>query len=151
MQQLVFISLSFPNETVWLHFFECVSHFPDFFSDRTFERRKEFGEKGKSKHEKERKRTKKGSILLEFPLTVVQRAHLTSLQPTRDTVEMEGMLHKWQEERIMNSDWNGNPAEFRSTRIMTDIANPPSDSALFTRGRCLVRLALNAWRKEEGD
>lgn len=32
------------------------------------------------------------AVLLELPLTVVERADLASLQPTRDAVEMEGVL-----------------------------------------------------------
>jgi hypothetical protein len=32
------------------------------------------------------------AILLEFPVSVVQRADLASLEPTRDAVEVEGML-----------------------------------------------------------
>lgn len=32
------------------------------------------------------------TVLLEFPVSVVQGADLTRLQPSRDAVEMEGML-----------------------------------------------------------
>jgi hypothetical protein len=32
------------------------------------------------------------AVLLEFPVSVVQGADLTSLQPTRDAVEVEGVL-----------------------------------------------------------
>jgi len=30
--------------------------------------------------------------LLQFPLTVIQGAHVASFEPTRDTVEVKGML-----------------------------------------------------------
>jgi hypothetical protein len=32
------------------------------------------------------------AVLLKFPVSVVQRADLASLEPTRDAMEMEGML-----------------------------------------------------------
>ena len=32
------------------------------------------------------------AILLKFPISVVQRADLTCLEPSRDAVEMEGVL-----------------------------------------------------------
>ena len=32
------------------------------------------------------------AVLLKLPVSVVQRADLTSLEPTRDTVEVEGVL-----------------------------------------------------------
>jgi len=35
----------------------------------------------------------KSNLLLELPFTVVKRADLSSLQPTRDAVEVKGMLH----------------------------------------------------------
>lgn len=30
--------------------------------------------------------------LLQFPLTIIQRAHVASFEPTRDAVEVKGML-----------------------------------------------------------
>jgi len=32
------------------------------------------------------------SIFLEFPVSIVQRAHLTCLEPSRDAVEVKSML-----------------------------------------------------------
>jgi len=33
------------------------------------------------------------SVLLEFPVTIIQRADLACLEPARDAVEMEGVLY----------------------------------------------------------
>jgi len=55
------------------------------------------------------------TIFLEFPISVVEWADLTSLQPSRDAVEMEGM-----------------------------IADSPSNGTLFTCCRCLICLTLDA-------
>lgn len=32
------------------------------------------------------------NILLQFPLAIIQRTDITRLEPSRDTMEMEGML-----------------------------------------------------------
>lgn len=42
----------------------------------------------------ERRNTDKKSrhILLEFPFTVIQRTDISSFQPTRDAMKMEGVL-----------------------------------------------------------
>lgn len=55
------------------------------------------------------------SVLLEVPLPVVQGTDLTCLQPTRDAMEVEGV-----------------------------VADAPGHSALLAGGRGLVRLALDA-------
>lgn len=55
------------------------------------------------------------SILLELPISVVQGAHLASLEPPGNAMEMEGV-----------------------------ITHAPSHSALFTRSRGLIGLTLDA-------
>jgi len=55
------------------------------------------------------------TVLLEFPVSVVQGADLAGLQPSGDAVEVEGM-----------------------------IADPPSNSAFFARRRSLVGLTFDA-------
>lgn len=60
-------------------------------------------------------RTRLSAVLLELPVSVVERADLAGLEPTRDAVEVEGV-----------------------------IADAPSHSALFAGGRCLVGLAFDA-------
>lgn len=55
------------------------------------------------------------AILLEFPFSVVERADLSSLQPTRDAMEMERM-----------------------------VAHTPGYCTFLAGGRCLIRLALDA-------
>lgn len=55
------------------------------------------------------------AIFLEFPLTIVQRAHLTRFQPSRDAVEMERM-----------------------------ITNAPGNGTFLTGGRCLIGLTFDA-------
>lgn len=54
------------------------------------------------------------AVLLELPVTVIQRTDLAGLQPSRDAVEMESV-----------------------------IANTPSNGALLAGGGCLVCLALD--------
>lgn len=53
-------------------------------------------------------------VLLEFPLSVVQRANLTRFQPSRDAVEVKRV-----------------------------IAHTPGNSAFLRRVRALIRLALD--------
>ena len=55
------------------------------------------------------------TILLELPVSIVQRAHLSCLQPSRDTVEVEGV-----------------------------IANAPGNGALFGSGCTLICLTFDA-------
>lgn len=55
------------------------------------------------------------TVLLEIPLTIVQRADLAGLQPTGNAVEVERM-----------------------------VADAPGHGALLAGGRCLVGLALDA-------
>lgn len=55
------------------------------------------------------------TIFLELPFSIIQRADLSGLQPTRNAVEVKGM-----------------------------VTHSPCNSALITGGRCLVRLTFNA-------
>jgi len=55
------------------------------------------------------------AVLLEVPLAVVQRAHLTRFEPARDAVKVERM-----------------------------IAHAPCHRAFLVRGRLLIRLTLDA-------
>jgi len=54
------------------------------------------------------------TVFLEFPVSVVQGTYRSCLQPSLNTVEMEGM-----------------------------VADAPSNSAFLARSGCLIRLALN--------
>lgn len=40
------------------------------------------------------KRGRSSSVLLELPVSVVEGADLTCLEPTRDAVEVEGVLRR---------------------------------------------------------
>ena len=55
------------------------------------------------------------TVLLEFPVSVVEWTHLPRLQPSRNAMEMEGM-----------------------------VADPPGDRALFSGGSTLVCLTFDA-------
>lgn len=74
------------------------------------------------------------AILLEFPVTVVERADLAGLQPTGDAVEVEGVLR--------NSSVRLAISEARMWQAY--IADTPSHRALLARGRSLVGLAVDA-------
>lgn len=77
------------------------------------------------------------AILLEFPVSVVQWADMTGLQPSGDTVEVERVLGNSQPSvRSPHASNNNNG--------LSHIANPPSNGALFACGRRLVGLALDA-------
>jgi hypothetical protein len=72
------------------------------------------------------------SILLELPVSIVKRAHLSGLQPAGNAVEMEGML------RHSLATWT------LENVTLTHIANSPSNSAFFVRSSTLICLTLNA-------
>jgi hypothetical protein len=57
------------------------------------------------------------AVLLEFPVTIIERTHLTGLEPSGDAVEVESV-----------------------------IADSPSNCALFVRLSTLVGLTFNAWQ-----
>lgn len=75
------------------------------------------------------------TVLLELPVSVVQRADLTGLEPSRDAVEMERMLAS-----------RGLLAGSRTlgvVRATTYVADSPSYGALLASSRSLVGLTLN--------
>lgn len=73
------------------------------------------------------------TILLELPVSVVERADLAGLEPSRDAVEVEGVLQRsW----LM-------VARSKITKS-TYIADTPGNSALLAGSRGLVCLTLNA-------
>lgn len=77
------------------------------------------------------------AVLLELPLPVVQRAHLTSLQPARNAVEMESVLHTRNTKLLTNRP-------HVATINKTHIAHAPGHSTLLAGGGRLIRLALDA-------
>lgn len=66
------------------------------------------------KREKKNKR-RSVAVLLKLPVAIVERTHLTRLEPTTDAVKVKGV-----------------------------IADAPGDGALLVGGRLLIRLALDA-------
>lgn len=74
------------------------------------------------------------AVLLELPVTVVERAHLTGLEPARNAMEVECVLVKDLVKilRII----------CRPSRGKTYVAYTPGDSALFTGSGRLVRLTF---------
>lgn len=97
------------------------------------------------------------AVFLEFPFSIVQRAHLTRFQPTWDAVEMECVLH---DERIGNNEPNKKLVKGKIRWIMalkklyvaaklmqlnrTYITNSPGNGTFFAGGRCLIGLTLDA-------
>ena len=74
------------------------------------------------------------AILLKLPITIIERADLSCLEPTRDAVEMKSVLI----ESIVLAQ--------QKDQVLWDpyIANTPGNSTFFTRGGGLVSLALYA-------
>ena len=75
------------------------------------------------------------AVFLEFPIPVIQWAHLTGLQPARYAMEVERMLV------------TSHPISIRLGRIRrgtTHVTDTPSNSTLFGCRRALVCLAFDA-------
>lgn len=73
------------------------------------------------------------AVLLKFPVSVVERTHLSCLEPAGDAVEMEPVL----ENRQLSPG-------IQKYGKATHVADAPSDGALFTCRRLMVRLTLDA-------
>ena len=71
------------------------------------------------------------SVFLELPVTVVERADLTGLQPSGDAVEMESVLYTLLDEK-------------RQELYPTHIADAPGDGTFFSSGSSLVCLTFDA-------
>lgn len=78
------------------------------------------------------------TILLKLPVSVIQRTHLSRLQPTRDTVEVESVLYPLSQHHIISHQ--PSPALWNYTHV----ANTPSNSTLLASSASLVGLAVNA-------
>ena len=75
------------------------------------------------------------AVFLEFPIPVVQWAHLTGLQPARYAMKMERMLVTSRSISV----WPG-----RNRRGTTHVTDTPSNSTLFGCRGALVCLAFDA-------
>jgi len=71
---------------------------------------------------------------LQLPLTIVQRTNIPRLEPTRDAVEMESVLHPTSLE-VRRSGLVGGAAH---------VTDPPGGVALLTAGCYLVGLTIDA-------
>ena len=72
---------------------------------------------------------------LQLPFTIVQRANIPCLEPTRDTVEVESVL------------WS-TISEIRRPgviRVITHVTDAPRGIALLTAGSHLIGLTIDAW------
>ena len=74
------------------------------------------------------------AVLLELPVTVVERADLTCLEPAGDAVEVEGVLYEHKLASSTIDDGEGS----------TYVADTPGDGALLRGRRSLVGLAVDA-------
>ena len=75
-------------------------------------------------------------VLLQFPLTIVQRTNIPSLQPARDAMKVECMLEP--------NAGDMKPLRRKKKRKTRYVANTPSRVTLFTSGRDLVGLTVYA-------
>ena len=81
--------------------------------------------------------------LLELPLSVVQRADLSGLQPARDAVEVERVLQN-REHNYFRTALMGTSGRGAERRWWSYVADPPGHGALLRRGGGLVSLTLYA-------
>jgi hypothetical protein len=78
------------------------------------------------------------TVLLEFPVPIVERTHLARLEPPGDAVEVESVLGVkcCQFLSVVQVTWQW--------VVSTYVTDAPSHCALLARGRGLVGLALYA-------
>lgn len=79
------------------------------------------------------------AVLLEFPIAVVERANLPSLEPPGDAVEVESML------KMLIQRSNRSKGSCGEEWCRTYVANSPRDCAFFAHGARLVSLAFDTW------
>jgi hypothetical protein len=84
-----------------------------------------------------------GHALLHFPFSVVEGTHVSCLQPARDTMKVEGVLHVnifrvFKDEQVSVRTCN-------VACSSTHITNPPGRITLFRCSGYLIGLAVDAY------